>query len=507
MKKIIYISLGIILFCAIGIIGIRSVNKNKKQKRDTRPNIIYVMADQLRYDMMGYSGNYRALTPNIDNLATQGMNFKNCVSVSPVCAPYRAALLTGKYTSSTGMVVNELRLNPNQISIADVLDSSGYDTGYIGKWHLWGNNAGQHEGPENEFVPPGPYRMGFKGVWKAYNFHHTNFNSTYYSDSPTARKYEKDYEPEAQFDMAIDFVREHKNGDKPFALFLSVGIPHDPWEKDNVPAKYYDLFKDVQFKLPVNWSDIPDPYMDRNTDKEKWLKDWKVNLPEMMRVYHAMVASLDDNMGRLLKSLDEQGLSDNTILVFTTDHGETFGENGRVYKMTFYESAARVPFLIRWPGHIPAGVQSDVLLNTPDIMPTLLSLAQLPVPNSVEGMDLSHACLGQAGTEPDFAFMQGMGHTYLWEDGFEWRAVRDKRFTYARYLRDGSELLFDNQKDPLQTHNLVSDPFYKDVYQKLKTEMEMKMQNLHDEFKTATWYRDHWTDDNRNIVASARGKF
>jgi len=497
--------IGIILYP--GIANIAQTRPATNIPANKPPNIIFIITDQLRYDMLGYAGNYKAVTPNIDRLAAQSMNFKNCVSVTPVCAPYRASLITGKYTSSTGMVLNELRINPNQVSIAKVLNGNGYKTGYIGKWHLWSNVPGEHQKPENAAIPPGPYRMGFNGEWKAYNFHHDNFNSVYYTDTQKPLKYEKPYEPEAQFDMAIDYIKGHKSGANPFALFLSVGIPHDPWTKNNVPEKYYNLFKDVKFKLPDSWTDTPDPYMDRNTEKEAWLKEWKVNLPEMMKVYHAMVASLDDNVGRLLKSLDEQGLADNTILVFTTDHGEMFGENGRVYKLTFYESAARVPFLIRWPGHIPAGVQSDVLLNTPDIMPTLLGLAQIAAPKTVEGTDLSHVCLGKAGTEPDYAFLQGMGHTFLWLDGFEWRAVRDKRFTFAKYLRDGSELLFDNQKDPLQKHNLIADPFYADVYKNLRQKMEAKMKVLNDEFKPNSWYRNHWTDGNRNIIASAKGKF
>lgn len=474
-----------------------------------QPNIIYIMADQLRYNALGYTGNTKAITPNIDKFAGTAMNFSECVSATPVCAPYRAALLTGKYSSSTGMVTNEIRLHPNQTSIAHVLTAGNYNTGYIGKWHLWANQAGgKHNGPETEFTPPGPYRLGFNGEWSAYNFHHTNYNSVYYANSPTPVKYKKDYEPEAQFDMAIDYVKRHKNDQKPFALFLSVGIPHDPWVKSNVPAKYYDKFKNVEFKLPSTWSDVPDQYMDRNTNKQAWLNNWKVNLPEMMRVYYAMVSSLDDNMGNLLKALDDEQVADNTIIVFTTDHGEMFGENARVFKLTFYESAARVPFLIRWPKHIPAGAKTDALLNTPDIMPTLLGLTGLPIPKAVEGTDLSDVCLGKPNAkQPDYAFLQGMGHTYLWQDGFEWRAVRDKRYTYARYLRDGSELLFDNLKDPLQTKNVVKDAAYREVYNNLKQKMQVKMQSLHDEFKPLSWYRDNWTDGNRNIIAAAKGKF
>jgi arylsulfatase A-like enzyme len=504
MRKLIFLTLVIMSVTATAFI--LKASKKEAEPTEQAPNIIYIMADQLRYDALGYSGNYKAVTPNLDKLAANSMNFRNCVSSTPVCAPYRASLITGKYTSSTGMVINEMRLNPNQTSIANVLDDHGYQTGYIGKWHLWADHPARHT-TVDEYIPAGPYRMGFNGLWNAYNFHHENYNTSYYNNSPQPQTYKKDYEPEAQFDMAIDYIKDHKNDKKPFALFLSVGIPHDPWIKSNVPSKYYDLFKNVDFKLPANWKNIPDPYMDRNTDKAAWLSDWKMRLPEMMRVYYAMVASLDDNMGHLMEALDKEGLSKNTIVVFTTDHGEMFGENGRVFKLTFYESAARVPFLIRWPGHIPEGVQSDVLLNTPDIMPTLLGLTSLPIPKSVEGTDLSHACLGEPGPQPDFAFMQGMGHTYLWQNGFEWRAVRDKRFTFARYLRDGSEVLFDNLKDPMQQHNLIADAYYKNVRDALKHKMKAKMSSLNDEFKPCTWYRDHWTDGNRNIIASAKGKF
>src|SRR5262245_31936383 len=116
--------------------------------------------------------------------------------------------------------------------------------------------------------------------------------------------------------------------------------------------------------------------------------------------------------------------------------------------MTFYDEAARIPLLIRWPAQIPAGRVSDAAMSTPDLMPTLLGLMSRPIPRQVEGMNLSHLARGVRGPEPDFAFLQGMGHTHLWENGFEWRAVRDKRYTYARYLRDGKELLFDNIEDP-----------------------------------------------------------
>jgi arylsulfatase A-like enzyme len=406
------------------------------------------------------------------------------------------------------MVINEIRINPNQKCIARVLSDHGYQTGYIGKWHLWANQAGGHDRVENAYIPPGPDRLGFDGVWQAYNFHHNNYNSYYFEDDPQKIFYgDSIYEPEAQFDIAMNYIEDASLGKDPFALFLSVGIPHPPWSRENIPPAYYDLFKENEFSYPETWRDSPDQYMDRFTDPEYWLNHIKPLIPEWQRIYYAMVASLDEYMGRLNEKLDELGISENTILVFTSDHGEMMGEHGRIQKMIFYESAARVPFLVRWPGRIPAGANSDVCLNTPDIMPTLLSLMDMPIPEEVEGMDLSHIALGGQGEEPEMAFLQGMGHTYLWKDGFEWRAVRNKSFTYARYLVDGKELLFNHRMDPLQVNDLSDDPAFDDVKQRMKSSMERKMEELNDEFMPCTWYRDHWTDGKRNIISSARGPF
>ncbi len=473
-----------------------------------RPNLVFVLVDQLRHDWLGFAGDMKAVTPHLDRLADEGVSFKNTVAVSPVCAAMRASLFTGKYTSSTGMVVNELRIHPDHTSIAHVFKKNGYETGYIGKWHLWANEAGNHDDPKNASIPPGPHRLGFDGLWKAYNFHHSNYDSYYFEDSPEKLSYGEDaYEPEAQFDFAMDFIEEASSHKNPFALFLCVGIPHPPWRENNVPQEYYEMFRDETFDYPETWIDVPDPYMDRDTDPERWLKQIKPQIPEWQRVYYAMVTSLDAYMGRLAHKLEELGLTENTLLVFTSDHGEMMGENGRIQKMIFYDAAARVPFLVKWPGKIPAGMESDVLLNTPDIMPTLLSLLGLPIPKEVEGMDLSFSALGKAGKEPEMAFLQGMGHTYLWIDGAEWRAVRNERYTYATYLKDGKELLFDHQKDPCQIRNLVDDPGHKKIRDIMKSWMQKKMASLNDEFKPCTWYRDSWTDGHRNIISSARGPF
>ncbi|MCX7796483.1 MAG: sulfatase [bacterium] len=455
------------------------------------PNLIYVFADQLRYDACGFTGNEKAKTPNIDKLTKEGVILTNTVSGHPLCAPYRASLFTGKYTTSTGMVINELRINPNHKCFAHILTQNGYETAYIGKWHLWANQLGNHYDPKNSFVPPGPYRLGFDGFWAAYNFHHEYYQGYYHTDSPE-KIFIEGYEPDGQTDIAIEVLKKFSSSDKPFALFLSYGTPHDPWSYDNVPKEYLEIFKDVEFSLPPNYEEKDDPYADAWGRLAPWERKM---LPEWMKVYYAMVANLDWNVGRLLKAIDKLGLRDNTIFVFTSDHGELFGAHGRRAKNIFYDEAVRVPFIIRWPQKIPSGYVSDVCLNTPDIMPTLLSLLGLPIPKEVEGMDLSHCILGKEGPEPETAFMMGTGAVADWEDGHEWRALRSKRYTYAVYRVDGKEFLFDNIEDPYQMRNLAEEQEYRDILEHFRELLKKKMEELGDAFEASTWYRDNWTRD------------
>jgi arylsulfatase A-like enzyme len=487
--------------------GLGAGEAGRPARTAKKPNVIYIMADQLRYQSVGYAGDAKARTPNLDRLAAESVSFRQCVSTMPVCAAYRASLFTGKYPSSTGMAINELRMNPNHRCLGHVVTEAGYDTGYVGKWHLWANSS-NHNAMESSYIPPEmrKYRLGWDGFWAAYNFNHQYYHNFYYMDEPVKHTY-SGYEPDGQTDMAIDFVRKHAGKDKPFYLTLSMGTPHDPWGPKNVPAEYLEMFKDVEFTLPPNWSDTPDPYMDRNADPAKWLSIWKPNMPGYQRVYYAMTANLDHNVGRLMQAVKDAGIEDDTIIVFTSDHGEMFGANGRVWKLTFYDPSARVPMLIRWPGQVPAGCVCDACMGTPDIMPTLLGLMGLDIPKTVEGMDLSPLAMGQKGPEPEFAFLQGLGHTFLWNDGFEWRAVRDKRYTYAVYLRDKSEVLLDNQADGLQMKNLAADPAHKETRDRLAAQLAGKMKDLGDTFEKCSWYRDHWTDGKRDVIASARGKF
>ncbi len=462
------------------------------------PNLIYVFADQLRWASVGYNGDALAETPNIDDMALNSADVTNAVSGHPVCSPYRASLLTGKYTTSTGMVINEIRMNPHHRCFAHVLNDAGYDPQYIGKWHLYAAKLGHHYDPENSFIPPGEDRLGFDGYFAAYNFHHEYYapKAYYHLDTPE-KIYAEGYEPDFMTDLAITRIKGAAKGEKPFALFLSLGTPHDPWTEDNVPKKYLDLFRDADFRLPPNYSKRNDPHADI------WAKFFpfeRRKLIDRMRVYYAMVANLDYNVGRIRSAIKELGIGKDTIFVFTSDHGEMFGAHGRHAKNIFYDEAVRVPFLIEWEGHIPAG-RKDFCFNTVDIMPTLLSLMGLEYPEEVEGSDLSE-CLISDADNPLPSLMMGTGPTAVFGFGREWRAVRDKRFTYAVYRIDRSEYLFDNLADPYQMSNLAHDPDFNEQKERLKTYMYEKMKSIGDDFDSNLHYRSRWVK-NRKILRPA----
>lgn len=488
---------------AIALPGCLSAPKLFSTNIKKRPNLIYIFADQLGYMHCGYAGNSKARTPNIDSLASEGANFYNAVSTMPVCSAHRASLLTGKYPTTTGMVINELRMNPNHKCFGHVLTENGYKTGYVGKWHLYANELGHHHESRNSFVPPGPDRLGFDGYWAAYNFNHNYHNAYYHTDTPEKIFYgEHVYETDGQTDLAINFIEKASKSEKPFALFLSWGPPHDPWNDENVPKKYRDMFKDIPFPNPPNYKDKNDKYADGwgrlSLNQRKQLEHWRRN-------YYALTASIDWNLARLLDAVEKARIGNNTIIVFTSDHGEMFGAQGRRAKNIFYEEAARVPFLIRWPSRISAGTRTDVCLGTVDIMPTILSIMDLSIPKEAEGMDLSCFALGKKGPEPKAAFLQNTGACAIFEDGHEWRAIRDKQFTFAKYRFDGFEMLFDNINDPHQMNNLAKNPKYKHTMETFRKMMADKMKSLNDNFEKCSWYRDNWTNGNRLILRGAKG--
>jgi arylsulfatase A-like enzyme len=337
-----------------------------------RPNILLILPDQMRASAMGCDGNIEVKTPNIDRLAADGVRFKRTYANVPVCCPARAILMTATYPHINGMVANDLRLREEQVTIAEILAQAGYRTGFVGKWHLDG-------GPRDPgFVPPGPRRQGFE-FWAAYECHHKHFEPTYFRDTPeiiTVRK----FEPEASCDFAVEFLRSQPK-DQPFFLTVQMGPPHDPY---GAPEEYMRQYVPERITPPENWrpgsETRPAPAGGSNRTGAAFNRLAPLGGREEIAAYYAAITAIDDQVGRLMKTLAELHLDENTIVLFTSDHGDMLGSHGMRRKRKPHDESARVPGIIRWPARIPKDRVVETLFSHVDMAPTLLALAGVCVP-------------------------------------------------------------------------------------------------------------------------------
>jgi arylsulfatase A-like enzyme len=408
-----------------------------------RANLVFVFADQMRGMDMGCAGNSQVRTPELDAFRREGIYVPWAFANTPVCCPSRASLLTGQYPTAHRVIANDLPLPETAVTLGELLDAAGYHTAYIGKWHLDGM-------PRDRFTPPGPRRHGFR-TWRVFNCSHNYMQARYFGDEPEAEAI-VGYEPQGQTDMALAFLHEQARARSPFALFLSWGPPHDPYHM--VPEEYRALYDPQQIELRSNFQPIaPGPRdISRGFDPRRTLAD-----------YYAAITALDEQFGRLLHALDEFDLRNDTIVVFTSDHGDMLWSHGRMKKQQPWEESIRIPFLLRWPGRIPANSRSGVLLSMVDIAPTLLGLLGLPIPAAMQGSNLAAALAGDDCAGPESVFLQEyVSCDESWAQGLpEWRGVRSSRYTYVRCVgEDDAWLLYDNQNDPYQLVNLARDPAY-----------------------------------------------
>ena len=454
------------------------------------PNLIFIYADALRYQSVGYNGDTQAKTPNIDMLAQCSTVMDNCFSNHPLSSPYFASMLTSKYTTSTGIVVNSLSLNPKQKTIAHILTENGYNSEFIGRWCLNSKLI-------NRFIPEGENRLGFDSYFANFGSNIKNNKVSYTLESKEKIKTEK-YEPDIQTDLAIERIEENTKNDSPFALFLSYSLPGKYWGKNSIPEKYTELFKDIEFALPQNYDAVNDPHADIQAKASKNKRN-KHN--ELKKVYYAMVSIIDENIGRIMQKTVELGIDDNTIIVFTSSSGEMFGAHGRMGKNIFYDEAVRVPFIIRFSNKLSVG-KNESCFGTVDIMPTLLSLMDIKILSTVQGTDKSSYML--TGTSDSGGqLLMGTGPADYFGPSKEWRAYRTKEFTYAVYKTDNEELLFDNLNDPYQTINLIYDKNYIDIGKKIKDEMYAEMAKINDTFEKNNYYKKNWIK-NRKVIAELK---
>lgn len=396
----------------------------------------------------------------------ESINCINAVAGVPVCCPSRASFLTGQRPLTHGVFLNDVPLAPDASTLAKSFRAAGYDTALIGKWHLDGHGR-------SNFIPR-ERRQGFE-YWKALECTHDYNNSFYYAAGPEKLKWEG-YDPIAQTQDAENYLRTHAKSEKPFFLVLSWGPPHDPYQ--TAPAKFRALYAPDQFKLRPN---IPE--------------NMAARIRKEMVGYYSHCSALDDCLGELRGKLKEEGLDQNTLLIFTADHGDLLGAHGGHNKQQPYDESLRIPFLLHWPAGLGTKPRKlDALINSEDMMPTLLGLCGVAIPKSVEGLDYSGYLHGGANPSDGATLLSCVSPFGQWNrsiGGKEYRGIRTLRYTYVRDLK-GPWLLFDNEKDPYQLHNLVAEPGFAALQAELDATLKKKLAAAHDEFLPGADYIKKW---------------
>ena len=459
------------------LIGLTCLSACKIPSQAPKPNVIYILTDQWRASAFGYTGDPNVKTPHIDRLAEEAVSFANAVSVTPVCTPHRASLLTGRYPTTTGMFLNDIYLPNQELCMAEIFKEAGYQTGYLGKWHLDGHGRLNNVDPER--------RQGFD-YWKALECSHNYNRMLYYeNDDPKVKTWEG-YSPYALAEDANQFLTQQTESQDPFLLVVSIATPHFPHA--SAPEKYKNLYPPSELILAPN---VP--------------AESEAKVREELQGYYAHCTATDVAIGSILNKLKELNLWENSIIVFTSDHGEMMGAHGiRPYtKQLAWDESIKVPFLISYPGiQENKGAVVQAPINTPDILASLLGLAGIPIPESVEGEDLSWLIKAPTPKQDRAALVMNIcpfTREYAYP---EYRAVRTKQYTYVRTL-EGPSVLFDNLTDPYQMNNLLDHPDLAQTQQSLDRELMAALDRIGDDFQPRDHYLNKWNlrlDSSRNAI-------
>ncbi len=432
-----------------------------------RPNIVFIMTDDHAAQAMSCYGSRINQTPNLDRIAKEGMRFENCFCTNSICAPSRAVILTGKYSHLNGVIDNRVRFDGSQQTFGKLLQRAGYETAMIGKWHLkseptgfdyWNILPGQGEYHDPEMIEMGEQRK-YRG---------------YVTDIIT--------------DKCIEWLKGRKT-DRPFLLMYHHKAPHRHWQPDE---KHADMYEGVDIPVPETFDDdwstrsaaakeqemtIEHHLVERDLKQEppgglagEELKRWKYQ--RYMEDYLRCVASVDDNVGRFLDYLDEAGLAEDTVVVYTSDQGFYLGEHGWFDKRFMYEESLRMPLLVRYPKEIKAGsVNGDIVLNL-DFAPTFLGFAGVAKPADMQGESIRGLLEGRTPGN----WRESMYYHYYEYPGWHMvkrhYGVRTKRYKLIHFYYDiDAWELYDLEKDPHELNNVYESGAYADVVSELKAEL------------------------------------
>ena len=453
----------------------------KDMPQTKKPNILYIFPDQYRMQALSIWSDpaYRSAistvgdpvkTPNIDKLARRGVIFNNACSTFPVSSPHRGMLMSGMYPRENGIEVNcrigrNSELKHDIVCLTDVLNQSGYETAYVGKthWHKTeplfdknNNYVGTTEAPGGKvlniydtYIPEGKSRHGNKFWFQGVKSHYLSYT---YSNRPELVRGKKDgdackhlgFTAENEANVVIKYLK-NENGEreagKPFSIIWSINPPHPPYSRlSDCDSIIYQGYKD----MPLH------QLLPRKNASVRWSvqgKKKEIDIEQEARIYYSLVEGVDKEIGRVLQALEESGEADNTIIVFTSDHGEMMGSHERMGKGVIYEESFVVPYILCYPGVLKPQV-NDLMFGSVDIMPTLLGLAGLSdnIPSSVMGHDYSDGILtGSYKNHPKPTSAAYLADTM--------KGIRTYQYTYV-VKSDGSYELYDNTKDPYQMNPL-----------------------------------------------------
>jgi arylsulfatase A-like enzyme len=424
------------------------------------PNIVYIQSDTHRWGAMSFTLTPQAVTPNMEALAGQGVALDRYYVNLPICTPYRAIMMSGRWPYESGLMGNHMSLGERvdlpegertRGTIAWAFRDAGYATGHFGKWHLGGNDAR-------------PFGFDRSVIFNNTNNHRRN---PVIVDGGEPEIWEGESNATATTERALDWISEVAPQGKPFFAVISLNPPHGPFH--DAPEAKKALYPSEK-ELPYHPFDQ--------------LREW-----DHHRDYHALISGIDDDLGEVMRKLDALGIAKNTILVYTSDHGAMTGIDGVEYGQKRHpnDESSRVPFLVRWPGRVPAGVRLETLSSTIDVFPTMLGLAgvgpALAGTRSAEyvatlpGRDLSPFLLGRADgvPEPEEVFLShptnmnnnGSRHEIVW------RAIVTREYTYA-VTTEGEHRLWRNGPG-YQEPNFVDDPAYLETRRELWARLDRLM--------------------------------
>ncbi len=426
---------------------------------DRKPNFIFIIADDHRWDAMGAvqkeqgeKARYPWLeTPSMDRLAAQGVRFRNAFITHSICSPGRAGFLTGQYTHTVGVMTNSTPFPEDAVTHATLLRDAGYQTAYFGKWHMGDQRARPGFGYSASFIDQGIYQncpVVINGI-----------------DTPT-----QGWIDDVSTDFAIDWIK--KNSEQPFSIVLGFKSPHNKRGNENLPERLRHLYEGKTTRRTPN-CDIAavyhKPVTEADKGKERGLSANSVHLD-----YLRHIKGIDENLGRLLDSLDELKLADDTVVVYSSDNGYFLGERGLGDKRALYEEGLRIPFIVRYPRLFPKGRLVDEMVINQDLAPTWLDLAGLPANTGMHGASFKELARGNKPADWRTSFLsyyrKELGDTPTCY------AVRTTTHKLVRYPnRPEWTELFDLAADPYELKNLAADA---SLTAKLDTELDALMKKV-----------------------------